>query len=130
MKVTRKATRTARQLLRLSMVDGQLDPARVRMVAERIAQSRGRGSLAVLAAFQRVVRLDREAHRAVVESAAPLPDDVRNSLQSDLARMYGAGLETSFAENPALIGGVRIRVGSDVFDGSVRARLDAIDAGL
>jgi F-type H+-transporting ATPase subunit delta len=130
MKVTRKATRTARQLLRLSMVDGQLDPARVRMVAERIAQSRGRGFLTVLAAFQRMVRLDREAHRAVVESAAPLPDDVRNSLQSDLARMYGAGLETSFAENPALIGGVRIRVGSDVFDGSVRARLDAIDAGL
>jgi F-type H+-transporting ATPase subunit delta len=130
MKVTRKATRTARQLLRLSTVDGQLDPARVRMVAERIAQSRGRGSLTVLAAFQRMVRLDREAHRAVVESAAPLPDDVRNSLQSDLARMYGAGLETSFAENPALIGGVRIRVGSDVFDGSVRARLDAIDAGL
>ncbi len=130
MKVTRKARRTARQLLRLCMVNGQLDPPRVRMVAERIAQSRGRGSLAVLAAFQRMVRLDREAHRAIVESAAPLPDDVRNSLQSDLARMYGAGLETSFTENPALIGGVRIRVGSDVFDGSVRARLDAIDAGL
>ena len=130
MRVTRKARRTARQLLRLSMVNGQLDAARVRVVAERIAQSRGRGSLAVLAAFQRMVRLDREAHRAIVESAAPLPEDVRNSLQSDLARLYGAGLETSFAENPALIGGVRIRVGSDVLDGSVRARLDAIDAGL
>jgi F-type H+-transporting ATPase subunit delta len=130
MKVTRKARRTARQLLRLCVVNGQLDPPRVRLVAERVARSGGRGSLAVLAAFQRMVRLDREAHRAIVESAAPLSEDLRNAVQSDLARLYGAGLETSFAENPALIGGVRIRVGSDVFDGSVRARLAAIDAGL
>ena len=80
MKVTRKARRTARQLLRLCMVDGPLDPSRVRQVAERRRPARARGSLAVLADFQRMVRLDREAHRAVVESAAPLPDDVRNEL--------------------------------------------------
>ena len=130
MKVTRKARRTARQLFRLCVVNGKLDPSRVRMVAEHVVRSRHRGSLAVLGDFQRMVRLNREGHRAVVESAAPLPDDVRNELLSDLARRYGPELETSFSENPALIGGMRIRVGSDVYDGSVRARLAAIDAGL
>ena len=130
MKVPRKVRRTARQLFRLCVVHGELDPVRVRQVAEGVARSGRRGSLAVLGDFQRMVRLDREEHRAVVESAAPLPDDLRNELQSDLTRRYGSGLETTFSENPALIGGMRIRVGSDVFDGSVRARLAAIDAGL
>jgi F-type H+-transporting ATPase subunit delta len=51
-------------------------------------------------------------------------------VRANLTRLYGAGLDTSFAENPALIAGMRIRVGSDVFDGSVRARLATIDAGL
>ena len=130
MKVTRKARRTARQLFRLCVVNGKLDPSRVRQVAERVVRSGHRGSLAVLGDFQRMVRLNREEHRAVVESAAPLPDGLRKELLSDLARRYGPELETSFSENPALIGGMRIRVGSDVFDGSVRARLAAIDAGL
>ena len=36
------------------------------------------------------------------------------------------GLNISFAQNPRLIGGLRIKVGSDVYDGSVQARLDAL----
>ena len=51
-------------------------------------------------------------------------------IQADLARVYGPGLNTSFALNLDLIGGVRIRVGSDVYDGSVRARLAALAARL
>lgn len=130
MKGKRKIRQAARQLFRLCFVDGQLDEARVRDVASRAAGSGKRGSLAVLADFQRMVRLDCERHRAVVESAAPLPVDLREELYTNLTRLYGSGLETSFSENPALIGGLRVRVGSDVYDGSVRGRLAAIDAGL
>jgi F-type H+-transporting ATPase subunit delta len=130
MKVSRKARRTARHLFRLCLVDGQLDPSRVRQVAAHVARSGKRGSLAVLGDFQRMVRLHRDGRRAVVESSAALPDDLRTALQEDLTRRYGTGLETSFTENPALIAGMRIRVASDVYDGSVRARLAAIDAGL
>ncbi|MBI1841861.1 MAG: F0F1 ATP synthase subunit delta, partial [Verrucomicrobia bacterium] len=36
---------------------------------------------------------------------------------------HGPGLQLSFEQNPALIGGLRIQVGSDVYDGSVAARL-------
>jgi len=39
-----------------------------------------------------------------------------------LATLYGPGLNASFTHSPALIGGVRIRVGSDVYDGSVRGK--------
>ena len=130
MTFSRKARRTARHLFRLCIVGGQLDPSRVRLIAARVARSGKRGSLAVLSGFQRMVRLNRDGRRAVVESAAALPQDLRTAVQADLTRRYGSGLETSFTENPALIGGMRIRVGSDVYDGSVRARLAAIDAGL
>ena len=51
-------------------------------------------------------------------------------VQTSLARLYGSGLHTSFELNPRLIGGMRIRVGSDVYDASVRARLAALEARL
>ena len=100
------------------------------MVAQRIAGSGRRGTLAILGDLLRLVRLDRDAHCAIVESATPLPDDMRIDLQSSLARVYGQGLETSFGVNPRLIGGMRIRVGSDVYDASVRAKLAALEARL
>ena len=130
MRVTRKARRTARHLFRLCLVDGALDAARVRQVAARVAASGRRDALATLLDLQRRIRLERDRHQAIVESATPLADDLRKDVTTQLTRMYGTGLVTSFKENPALIAGMRIRVGSDVYDGSVRARLASIDAGL
>ena len=80
--------------------------------------------------FQRLVRLDRDRHSALVESAEPLAGAVREGIEADLARIYGPGLDTSFQQNPALIGGLRIKVGSDVYDDSVRTRLAALEARL
>ncbi len=84
----------------------------------------------MLSDLQRLVRLDRERHTAVVESATSLSDDVREDVKTGLARIYGTELETSFEHNPALIGGMRIRVGSDVYDGSVRSKLEALETRL
>jgi F-type H+-transporting ATPase subunit delta len=130
MKASKRTTRAARQLFRLCVVDGALQEARVLQVAQALARSGRRGALPVLDAFHRLVRLDRERHTARVESAAPLAESVRQSLEASLARRYGAGLTTAFQQAPALIGGMRITVGSDVYDGSVRARLDALRARL
>ena len=126
----RRIRQGARQLFQVCLVNGALDEARVRLAARRVAASKSRGSLALLSAFQRLVRLDRERHTARVESAAPLGPDMRESVAADLARLYGPALHTTFAENAALIGGMRITVGSDVFDDSVRARLAALESRL
>jgi F-type H+-transporting ATPase subunit delta len=83
-----------------------------------------------LSEFQRLVRLDRDRHAARVESAAPLASEARAAVQASLARVYGTGVEASFEENSGLIGGMRIKVGSDVYDGSVRAKLAALQARL
>ena len=126
----RKIKRAARRLFRVCQVDGVLNERLVREVARRLGSSPRRGSVQTLRHFLRLVRLDLDRHTARVESAAPLPSSVREAIQSDLARRYGRTLETTFSENPALIGGMRIRVGSDVYDDSVRARLAALEARL
>ena len=123
MRTTRRTRRAARRLYRACVVGGLLDDARARQVVDRVAGARRRGSLAFLSHFQRLVQLDRARHQAVVESATPLPPDLRASVESGVARVYGPGVSTSFADNPALIGGMRVKVGSDVYDGSVRAAL-------
>jgi F-type H+-transporting ATPase subunit delta len=82
---------------------------------------------AILSHFKRLVKLDLARHTATVESAAPLPADLQAAIDAGLTRRYGPGLSTAFAHRPALIGGMRIQVGSDVYDGSVRAGLAALE---
>jgi F-type H+-transporting ATPase subunit delta len=130
MKSTRRIKQAARQLFRLCKVDGRLDDGRVRQVAQLLAASQRRGALATLSELQRLVRLDLDRRTAIVESAVPLTPELRERVTADLHQRYGAGVTASFMEQPALIGGMRIKVGSDVFDSSVRARLAALAARL
>ena len=130
MKTTRQIKREAKQLYRLCLVNGLLDEARTRQVVQKIIDAKRRGSLALLSYFQRLVKLDFARHTAQVESAVLLPEDLRARIQADLARTYGPGIHASFAQNPELIGGMRIKVWSDVYDGSVRVRLAALEKGF
>jgi F-type H+-transporting ATPase subunit delta len=129
-RATRRDARAARKLYRLCLVDGLLDESRVRTVVRRIIEGSRRGGLGALAHFQRLVRMDGERHTAQVESAVALPEDLRASVQAGVSRTFGPGVTASFTENAALIGGMRLRVGSEVYDGSVRARLAAIESRL
>jgi F-type H+-transporting ATPase subunit delta len=126
-KVTKKIKRKARQLFQLCRVNDSFDEVRVREIVERIAHSRNRGYLALLSEFQRWLRLARAEHTAEIDSATPLPADLRKTVAERLEKVYGPAIEIQFAEKPELIGGMRIKVGSDVYDGSVRAGLDKLE---
>jgi F-type H+-transporting ATPase subunit delta len=123
MKITKQARREAKELFRSCVVGGLLEENRVRQAVQQVLQSKPRGFLAILTHFLRLVKLDIERRTARVESAVPLASDLQTQIQTSLARSYGKGLDISFAQNPELIGGVRIKVGSDVYDGSVQGRL-------
>ena len=127
MKTKRQAQQEARRLFRLCLVEGSLDESLVRAVVQQIIDAGRPGSLNLLTRFQRLVRLDRTAHGATVESVTPLPSDVRASIEADLARIYGRGVDTRYTANPTLLGGVRITVGSDVYDSSIHGRLAALE---
>ena len=130
MKRIRQAKRDAKELFRLCFVSGSLDEGRMRQVVERVGKSKNRNRLNVLAQLRRFVELDRARHTATVESATPLPPAMQASVQAEISRVYGPGLTISFIDSPALIGGMRIKVGSDVYDGSVQARLAALEASF
>ena len=123
MKISKQARRDAKQLFRSCVLNGLLDDDRVRQTVQQIIAQKPRGYLAILTHFQRLVKLDVARRTARIESAIQLPEDLRVGVQANLARRYGPGLTVSFAQNQDLIGGLRVQVGSDVYDGSIRARL-------
>jgi F-type H+-transporting ATPase subunit delta len=126
MKVSKQARRNAKQLFRSCVVDGGLDENRARQVVQQVIAHKPRGYMGILSHFQRLVKLDLDRRAARVESAVPLPSDLQANVTGQLQNIYGAGLDLSFVQNAALIGGLRIKVGSDVYDGSVLARLKAL----
>jgi F-type H+-transporting ATPase subunit delta len=126
MKSSKQARREAKALFRACVVQGRLDVSRVRGAVRRVIEVKPRGYLGILEHFQRLIQLETERRQARVESAVPLSSELQNRLTQSLARQYGEGLEIGFAVNPALIGGMRVQVGSDILDGSIQGRLEAL----
>jgi F-type H+-transporting ATPase subunit delta len=130
MKTVKQVRRQAKHLFQLCQVEGYLDEGRVRQVMGSVLGSKRRGYLALANQFERLVKLDQLQHKAKVESATPLSLELEANVEASLARMYGSRISTSFEVSPTLIGGMRIRVGSDVFDGSIKAGLAALEKGF
>jgi F-type H+-transporting ATPase subunit delta len=126
MKISKQSRREARQLFRACLVGETLDESRTRQAVAAVVQQKPRGFLALLTHFQRLVRLEIARRTARIESATALSPQTQAQVQDDLTRRYGPGLTFTFAQNPALIGGVRIQVGGDVYNGSVQGRLAAL----
>ena len=95
-------------------------------VVARLIESKPRDYRAILSALQRLTRLELERRKVTVESAVELDDATRQRVVAGLAKQYGPDLVVQYQITPALLGGLRIRVGNDVFDGSVQGRLDRL----
>jgi len=126
MKSGKEAARLAKKLFAGSLVDGRVDADKVRTVVKKLIDEKPRGYLKLVNAYWRLVRLEIERNQAVVETAVPLDESTRASVVSGLKKKYGDQIDVEFAEDPELIGGMRIRVGNDVWDGSVRNRIDRL----
>lgn len=127
MKISKQARREAKELFRACQVNGVLEDARVRQAVQTVIEKKPRGYLAILTQLTRLVKLDLERRSARVESAAPLTPDLQTGIRARLEGIYGRGLSFAFSSEPALLGGLRIQVGSDVYDGSVRGRLARLE---
>lgn len=123
MKISKQSRRDAKELFRAAQLNGVLDDTKVREVVDQVLAAKPRGYVSTLAHFQRLVKLDLDRRSARIETVVPLDDAQQNDVKQALLKRYGAGLNFSFGQNPALIGGMRIKVGSDVYDGSIQSRL-------
>jgi F-type H+-transporting ATPase subunit delta len=130
MKLTKEVRKVSKELFQASFINGQLDAGKVRGFVGQIVAGKPRHYVDILKNYHRLIRLELDKRHAVIESAAALSQDTSEHVLRDLRSKYGEGLTTDFRVNPNLIGGLRIRVGSDVWDGSVRGRLDRLDQAL
>jgi F-type H+-transporting ATPase subunit delta len=130
MHLTKEVRKVSRELFRSSFTAGQLDAGKVRGFVAEIVAGKPRHYVDILKNYHRLIRLELDKRHAVIESAAELSPDTSDQVLRDLRTKYGEGLTTDFRVNPTLIGGLRIRVGSDVWDGSVRGRLDRLEHEL
>lgn len=118
--------RSARRFWLACFRDGELQPDAVRAVAAALAERPERGGSAVLAAFVERLRRHERQHRARVESAVTLDAATREAVRELLAGGSQQVRTVEFAENPALVAGLRVQVGYTVVDGSVRGRLERL----
>jgi F-type H+-transporting ATPase subunit delta len=126
MKISKTAAAAARRLFGLCQTNGRFDESKLRTVISRLIEVKPRDYKAILAAIQRLTRLELERREVTVESAVEIDDSTRQRVVAGLTNQYGPGLVVQYQITPALLGGLRIRVGNDVFDGSVQGRLDRL----
>ncbi len=79
----------------------------------------------VLSQFIELVR-GSGPREALITSAIPLDQEQKNAIIQQLRSKYGPALEVSFEVDPAILGGLIVRVGDHVLDESVRSRLSAV----
>lgn len=127
MKINRQARRDAKSLFQACRQNGVLDEAKVREVVTKVIEGKPRGYLGVLHYFQRLVKIELDRMTAVVESTTTLTPELQGEITRNLGARHGAGLRLSFVVNPSLLGGLRVQVGSHIYDGSVAGRLAALN---
>ena len=127
MKISRQAQREAKQLFQACHVEGNLSDEKVRETVKLLTEKKPRDYVAVLSHLHRLVKLDVQRRTADVQSAVALNDSQQNQVKENLAKLYGNNLSYSFTENAELLGGMRVKVGSDVYDGSVLTRLAKLE---
>lgn len=130
MKINKEIRQRSRALLRESFTDGQLDRGLVAARVDSLVAERPRHYLAVLEHYKRLLRLEVEKRHARIESATQLSPQVSSNVASNLKTKYGNDLTTEFVVKPELLGGMRVRVGSNVWDGTVRNRLQRLQQQL
>jgi F-type H+-transporting ATPase subunit delta len=120
----------ARQFFKLSFDQGRLSVDRVSGVLQYIEKHRPAGTLAVLKAYQRLVAAEVARGQAVVEHAGFANAAAFDLVSAALARKYGRPITWVAKRNDALIAGLRVRVGDDVYESSVSGQLATLAASV
>src|SRR5438128_2504011 len=116
MRITKQSRRQAKEMYRSTLINGVMDPDEVRTAVEQLLEKKPRRYLKTLEHFKRLVHFEEERRTVQIVSATSLSAEQQAALISNIEGIYGLGLKISFEENAALIAGVRIRVGSDIYD--------------
>jgi F-type H+-transporting ATPase subunit delta len=130
MKINKEIRQLSKEMLRASFTDGQLDRGKIASLVQSLIAKQPRHFMVILQHYKRLLRLELEKRHAKIESATELSPQAAFEIGARLKRKYGEDLTTDFIVDPTLLGGIRVRVGSDVWDGTLRNRLERLQQQL
>lgn len=127
---TKQTQQLARQLFKLSLVNGVISAERVAGVLAYVEKHRPAHPLALLRAYHRLVAAEFARGRAVVEHAGSISDAALTAIADAMTTRYGREVTAVAKRNDALLAGLRIRVGDDTFESSVAGQLATLAASV
>ena len=108
----------------------QLPPAAVNFLRTVIENGRLAALPEIAAQFRSLKNAQSGSSDAVVYSAFPIPATALGDVAGALEKRFGRKLNVTVQEDPSLIGGIRVVVGDEVLDTSVKARLEQMKVAL
>ncbi|HEV2839843.1 MAG TPA: F0F1 ATP synthase subunit delta [Chthoniobacterales bacterium] len=130
MQINKETRQQSKDLLRASFTDGRLDNGRIASLVMSLIKKKPRNYIKLLESYKRLLRLEVEKRTATIETATEMAPEAGAQIVANLKAKYGSDLAARFVVNKELLGGMRIRVGSDVWDSSVRNRLQRLQQQL
>jgi F-type H+-transporting ATPase subunit delta len=113
----------AKQLFKLSVVNGVVSPEQVAGVLGWVEKTSPRRPVALLKAYHHRIALELAKSRAEVEHAGPVTDATLRQIEAAMTKRYARPVVATAKANPKLLAGLRVRVGSDVYESSVAGQL-------
>lgn len=107
-----------------SLISGKVSQVTARLLGAAVRMPRGRSLDAVAEGLAELAAARRDRYVAHVTAPTPLDAEQEERLASALSRVYGRGISLQVEVDPDLLGGLVVRVGEEVIDGSVSNRLD------
>lgn len=126
MAAPKQIRQTARALFSVSLENGAVSPGRVAGVLAWFEKTNPPRALAILREYHRLVSVEINRTRARVEHAGALPPDAVSSIATALSKRYGRAITATATENSALIAGIRVSIGDDVFESSIAGQLESL----
>lgn len=123
MRADKKTKLLAKQLFKLSVVNGAVSAGQVEGVLGYIEKTQPRHVLTLLKLYHHYIAAELAKSQAVVEHAGPVNDGVLAQIAAAMTKKYSRPVTATARPNPKLIAGLRVRVGSDVFESTVAGQL-------
>jgi F-type H+-transporting ATPase subunit delta len=120
----------AKQLFKLTVVNGEVSAERVAGVLGWIEKHQPRRPLALLQQYHRLVANEFAKSRAVVEHAGAVSEATLQAIAAAMSKKYSRSVTSVAKPNPALLAGLRVRIGSDVYESSVAGQLASLSASV
>ena len=126
MAAPKQVRHTARILLNASLENGAVSAERVAGVLEWIEKTQPSQALAILREYHRMVQTEINKSNARIEHAGAIAADAVASIAASLSKHYNRAVTATASENPALIAGLRVSIGDDVYESSIAGQLESL----